>query len=60
MFGLYTLRTHFLLHRSNYWWDEHRNNAPTNTTVGLQHIGALNIWGKLRFVKSIRHLKRSN
>ena len=38
----------------------HQNNAPTITSVGHRHTGALTNWGKWWFVKSIRHLKRSD
>ena len=36
-----------------------RNNSRT-TTAFVLHTGVLNNWGKMKFVKSIRHFKRLN
>jgi len=59
MFGVYTVSTYFTTQKQ-YWWD-----ANSETIHGqLLHLFSIQecwiIEEKWRFVKSIRHLKRSN
>jgi len=56
----YTVSTYFYYTKAIMMRRKHRNNSRTTTAFGLHHTGVLNNWGKWRFVKSIRHLKRSN
>jgi len=51
----------WLLHKGNTDERTHRNNTPTTTSLSHRHTRALNNFRKMkRFVKCIRHLKRSD
>ena len=59
MLGVYTVSTYFCYTKAILVRRKLRNNSWT-TIAFVLHTGVLNNWGKMKIVKSIRHLKQSN